>query len=133
MAGVLGSIAQDLHDTDGDGFDHWLIQRSFSMLAPMCRIGLVVVALMLLVVDPILYRNGIWGANPQHASLVAWHGCAALYFLAFLVWARSGTGHAQRTRRPGAVPESWRGAVLRGSPSSPGRSVATCRPMPCSC
>jgi len=98
MAGILDVTAHEPPGEKGAGFDHWLIQRSFSMLAPMCRIGLIVVALMLLVIDPVLYRSGVWGSSPQHAYLIAWHACAAAYFLAFLIASRSGSSHEMRQR-----------------------------------
>ncbi len=69
---------------DAGGFDHWAIDRAFAMLAPLCRIGLLVVLLMLLVVDPWLYATGVWGHHAQHHYLVAWHVCAALHFAGFL-------------------------------------------------
>ena len=85
-------------DVGEDGFERWLTSKSFSMLAPMCIMGLLVVLVMLLVVDPVLHRTGVWGGNPQHFYLVIWHGCAALYFLVFLVTTRAGATHAARTR-----------------------------------
>ena len=94
-AGNPGSLAGPMGDR---GFGHWLTARSFSMLAPLCRIGLLVVLLMLLLVDPLLYRLGVWGGLVQHHYLMAWHGCAALYFAAFLWLARQRTTHAVRRR-----------------------------------
>ncbi len=85
-------------DVGEDSFERWLTSKSFSMLAPMCVMGLLVVLVMLLVVDPVLHRTGVWGGNPQHFYLVIWHGCAVLYFLVFLVATRAGTTHAARTR-----------------------------------
>ena len=81
--GLIGLPLQERHD-----FAYWLSEKSFSMLAPMCAIGLAVVTLMLFVIDPILYALGIWGASPQHAPLVIWHLCAWGCFLAFLLAAR---------------------------------------------
>ncbi len=81
--------AKDGGDFDGasdpgaGGFEHWAIIRAFSMLAPLCRIGLMVVLLMLLVVDPWLYAYGIWGHHAQHRYLIAWHVCAAVHFAGF--------------------------------------------------
>jgi len=66
------------------GFERWAIDRAFAMLAPLCRIGLLVVLLMLLVVDPWLYASGVWGHHAQHRYLVAWHVCAAMHFAVFL-------------------------------------------------
>ncbi len=69
------------HEAD---FERWLIARSFRMLVPLYRLGLLVTALMLLVVDPLLFANGTWGDKPQHFQLLVWHGAAALYFALFL-------------------------------------------------
>ncbi len=97
METIVGKPGAQADDDTGEGFEQWLTKRSFSMLAPMCRLGLVVVAIMLLVVDPVLHRAGVWGANPQHFYLIAWHACAVLYFLVFLVAARFGATHETRS------------------------------------
>ena len=84
-------------DADDTGFEHWLTTRSFSMLVPMCRVGLAVVLTMLLLVDPLLFHIGVWGAHPQHGALVLWHACAAVHFMGFLVaaeWARDHRGRS---------------------------------------
>lgn len=99
MTAISGTAGEWMHRNDAEGFDHWLTSKSFSLLVPMCRIGLIVVAVILLLVDPILYATGVWGAKPQHLQLVMWHACALLYFLAFHVLARSGATHAARSRR----------------------------------
>lgn len=83
--GVPALTSHERHD-----FEYWLTGKSFSMLAPMCAVGLAVISLMLFIVDPGLYALGVWGTSPQHASLVAWHMCAGGYFLAFLLAARTG-------------------------------------------
>ena len=79
-------------------FERWLTEKSFSMLAPMCAVGLAVVALMLFVVDPVLFALGVWGTSPQHAPLVAWHAGACGCFLAFLLGARRAATPAARAR-----------------------------------
>ena len=66
-----GRHAQGL---ESQGFDPWLTGRSFSMLVPMCRVGLAVVLTMLLVVDPLLFHAGVWGHDAQHRALVLWLG-----------------------------------------------------------
>lgn len=88
------AAAADNHD-EAD-FERWLIGKSFSMLEPMCRIGLMVTAALLLVVDPLLHWHGIWGGRPEHAQLVVWHGCAFLYFLVHWLAARTGGSHLVR-------------------------------------
>lgn len=79
-------------------FEHWLIARSFRMLVPLCRLGLLVVMFMLLVVDPLLFANGTWGDKPHHVQLPVWHGAAGLYFTLFLVLAPRLGGHRARKR-----------------------------------
>ena len=98
MAAISGTPGDQAPQIDSEGFDNWLISKSFSLLVPMCRIGLVLVAVILLVFDPILYHTGVWGSKPQHLQLVTWHACALLYFLAFHVLAGFGATHAARTR-----------------------------------
>ena len=85
----------ELHSED---FGHWLTGQSFTMLAPMCRVGLAVVLAMLLVVDPLLLGSGVWGDRPQHAWLLIWHAAAALHFLVFELAARHTRAHRQRSR-----------------------------------
>ena len=98
MATNPGAPGMPPDGEDGEGFALWLTSKSFSMLVPMCRLGLVVVAVMLLVVDPVLYQAGVWGGHAQHFHLVIWHACAALYFLLFLIAARFGATHLGRAR-----------------------------------
>ena len=81
-----------------EDFDHWLTARSFSMLVPLCRVGLAVVLGMLLLVDPLLFAAGVWGSHPQHAALVLWHACAALHFMGFWAAAASTRDHPGRSR-----------------------------------
>ncbi len=85
MGAANGDSNQDgSPDPTAGGFERWSIDRAFAMLAPLCRIGLLVVLLMLLVVDPWLYAYGIWGHHAQHRYLIAWHVGAALHFTGFL-------------------------------------------------
>ena len=83
-------------DHDEADFERWLIEKSFSMLDPMCRIGLMVTVALLVVVDPLLHWHGIWGDRPEHGHLVAWHACAFLYFLVHWLAARTGGSHLVR-------------------------------------
>ncbi len=71
-------------DPGAGGFERWANDRAFAMLAPLCQIGLLVVLLMLLAVDPWLYANRVWGHHAQHRYLVVWHICAAMHFAGFL-------------------------------------------------
>lgn len=79
-----GSDFDGAPDHGAGGFERWAIDRAFAMLAPLCRIGLLVVLSMLLVVDPWLYAYGVWGHHAQHRYLVAWHVFAAMHFAGFL-------------------------------------------------
>ena len=98
MAAIFGDLRERTRGADVSGFDHWLTSKSFSLLVPMCRIGLILVAVILFVVDPVLYKTGVWGAKPQHLQLVIWHASALAYFLGFHMLARFGATHAARTR-----------------------------------
>ena len=90
---AAASRAAPGHGTD---FERWLIARSFRMVVPLCRLGLLVATLMLLVVDPLLFANGTWGDRPQHRQLPVWHAAAALYFAVFLLYAPRLAGHRAR-------------------------------------
>lgn len=83
---------------DANGFDPWITSRSYSMLVPMCQVGLAVVLTMLLVVDPLLFQAGVWGGDRQHHALVVWHACAALHFLGFSLLADPAREHRGRSR-----------------------------------
>ena len=85
-------------DNSQDLFERWSISRSFSMLGPLSRIGLIVVLLMLLVVDPLLFGQGVWGQHVQHRFLVFWHVCAAIHFFGFLLLSRRLQTHRGRRR-----------------------------------
>ena len=98
MAGFWGIRADTSDNPSNEGFEHWLVGQSFAMLAPMCRIGLVVVTLMLMVVDPILYAYGIWGNSNHHTQLFAWHASGIAYFLYFLLASAATRSHAARRR-----------------------------------
>ncbi len=90
-----GRHAQGL---ESQGFDPWLTGRSFSMLVPMCRVGLAVVLTMLLVVDPLLFHAGVWGHDAQHRALVLWHASAATHFLGFSLVAKHARDHTAQSR-----------------------------------
>jgi len=81
-----------------DDFARWVTERSFTMLEPMCRVGLALVLAMLLVVDPWLWHRGVWGDFAQHGWLVAWHAGASAHFLVFALLARRMQQHRQRAR-----------------------------------
>ena len=98
MATMAGAPAHPSDTGNGADFEHWLIARSLAMLPPLCRLGLLVTSLMLLVIDPMLFAYGIWGDNPQHHALLAWHSAAGLYFAAFLGAAQRLVTHRGRKR-----------------------------------
>ncbi len=74
----------------------WLIERSFAMLKPLCRIGLLLIAWIVLLIDPVLFASGIWGDNPRHGYLVIWHIAAGGYFAVFLALTTSDSTHRKR-------------------------------------
>ncbi|MCP5280965.1 MAG: hypothetical protein H6930_05120 [Rhodoferax sp.] len=88
----------DAPDADALRFAQWSIARAFAMLGPLCRIGLPVVLFMLLVADPLLFQQRIWGQHFQHRSLVLWHAVASLHFLAFLLLSTRLHTHIGRQR-----------------------------------
>jgi class 3 adenylate cyclase len=96
LGGLMHNIGRAVDDSID--FERWLIARSFRMLVPLCRLGLLVALLMLLVVDPVLFANGTWGDKPHHAHLPVWHACAGLYFAVFLGLAPRLAGHRARKR-----------------------------------
>lgn len=85
-------------DENGDPFEVWLVKRSFGLLGPICRLGLVVSALFLCVADPLYHYLKLWSATVPHAYLLAWHATMALFFAAMLVLVRRGSNHAARQR-----------------------------------
>ncbi len=97
MAGNMWATRRAQQGDESNGFAQWLVAKSFTMLAPMSLVGLVVVGCMLLLVDPALHAAGIWGGHTQHGFLVAWHACAAVLFALFLAATRWGSSHRRRT------------------------------------
>ncbi len=97
MAGNMWTTRRVAPGDESNGFAQWLVAKSFTMLAPMALVGLVVVSSMLLLIDPVLYATGIWGSHTQHGYLVAWHVCAVVLFALFLAATRLGSSHQRRT------------------------------------
>lgn len=83
-------------DENGDTFEVWLVKRSFALLTPICRLGLVVSSLFLCVADPLYYHLKLWNASVPHAYLLAWHATMTAFFGAMLLLLRHGHGHAAR-------------------------------------
>lgn len=81
---------------DRAGFERWLVVKSFSLLAAICRTGILIVAFILLVLDPWIYGPRWWDADAQ--QLTVWRVCAAAYFLLFLLASRYGVSHPARSR-----------------------------------
>ena len=61
-------------------FETWLVDRAYASLCTISRLGLVVAALFLMVVDPLLLYWDAWGSAVPLSQLVAWHAVACLYF-----------------------------------------------------
>ena len=71
-------------DENGDSFDTWVLQRSFNLLAPICRLGLAVLLCFLVLADPLYAGKDLWSKNIAHTHLVVWHGAMALFFALFV-------------------------------------------------
>jgi adenylate cyclase len=89
-------VTTTLLDENGDPFEVRLVKRSFALLQPICRLGLVVSALFLCVADPMYHFLKLWNAPISHTYLLAWHASVALFFAAMLVLIRRGHSHAIR-------------------------------------
>ena len=79
-----------------DSFNEWVTLRSFALLTPVCRIGLAIMVIMLVLVDPIFYANGLWDKNPQYFYLAVWHVAMALYLITILLVSRLSRSHGAR-------------------------------------
>ena len=85
-------------DENGDRFEVWVVQRSFALLAPVCRLGLIASLLFLCVADPLYYFLNLWSKAIPQAYLVAWHVAMALMFSGFLLVNNYIQGHEARYR-----------------------------------
>ena len=85
-------------DENGDAFEAWLIKRSMTMLAPICRLGLWMALLFLCIADPLYYFLDLWSKAVPHAWLVAWHATMVVFFGAMRLACRHAHTHTQRQR-----------------------------------
>ena len=85
-------------DENGDAFEAWLIKRSMTMLAPICRLGLWMALLFLCIADPLYYALDLWSKAVPHAWLVAWHATMVVFFGAMRLACRHAHTHTQRQR-----------------------------------
>ncbi len=82
-AGTPEQRAQQQAIAHGPEFEQWLVQKSYSLLKPICRMGMLVVALVMLAWDPMIYLNRMWEKSPQYLYLVAWQSAIFLFFLTY--------------------------------------------------
>lgn len=83
-------------DENGDVFGTWLVKRSFALVAPMCKLGLVVVSLVLAFFDPVYSAWDLWPRTFAHQYMVAWHATAWLFFALTLYFTRLPRSHSAR-------------------------------------
>jgi len=67
-------------DENGDTFEQWLVRRSYALLPPVCRMGLLLVLPLLLLADPAFHIWHLWPDTVAHRYLVLFHA-ATLVFL----------------------------------------------------
>ncbi len=72
-------------DEHGDTFEAWVIKRSFILLAPVCRLGLVATLLFLCFIDPLYHALNLWTAAVPLAFLVSWHVVIIVFLSSFLL------------------------------------------------
>ena len=85
-------------DERGETFDVWIVRRSFALMAPVCRMGLVVVLVFLIVADPAYYFLDLWSPAVPLGYLVAWHAVIAVLFIACMLVSRRAAMHTARLR-----------------------------------
>ena len=85
-------------DEFGESFDVWVVKRSFTHLAPICRLGLGLVVVFLLVVDPAYHFLGLWSPAVPLGYLVIWHVATAIFFIVGLLASQRVATHASRLR-----------------------------------
>lgn len=85
-------------DENGETFDTWVVQRSFDLLAPICRLGLAVLLCFLVIADPLYAGKDLWSKNIAHTHLVVWHGAMTLFFAVFWAVALRASSHQHRRK-----------------------------------
>ncbi len=93
---ILENSEEQDFGENGAAYELWVVKRSFTLVTPICGMGLLIVLVNLVAVDPLFYFRGLWAKNTQYYFLSIWHVVAALYFAAMLVGARFSTSHAAR-------------------------------------
>jgi class 3 adenylate cyclase len=83
-------------DENGDPLEVWLVKRAFALLAPVCKLGLVVELCFLFLADPLYFFLDLWSQAVPQGYLMAWHAAMALYFAAVLVLSPRAVNHQQR-------------------------------------
>jgi class 3 adenylate cyclase len=83
-------------DEHGDTFHVWLVKRSFTLLAPTCKLGLVAALLFLCVVDPLYYFSDLWTSTVPLVYLVSWHAAITLFLGSFLLIGLRAHSHTAR-------------------------------------
>lgn len=85
-------------NNNADTFDQWVVERSFGMVAPICKLTLLILLPMLLVTDPVFFVKGFWTTNSQYFYLTLWHVVLATGFLGILIATKFTNSHAARAR-----------------------------------
>ncbi len=83
-------------DSEGNGFEQWIVRRSFRLLRPICGMALAIVLLSLAVMGPAIYTQQLWHVNAQFFYLAIWYFVAATFFAAVCVAAWKDREHAVR-------------------------------------
>lgn len=84
-------------NNNADTFDQWVVGRSFDMIAPICKLTLLILLPMLLVVDPVFFVQGFWTANQQYFYLTLWHVVLASGFLGVLIATKFTSSHTSKS------------------------------------
>ena len=85
-------------DERGETFDVWVVKRSFALMAPVCKMGLVAVLVFLCIADPAYFILDLWSTAVPLAYLVAWHAAIGVLFVASMLASRRALTHTARLR-----------------------------------
>lgn len=85
-------------DEHGEPFDVWVVKRSFALMAPVCRMGLVVVLVFLCLADPAYFMLDTWSPAVPLLYLVTWHVVTAILFITCILAGRRVLTHTGRLR-----------------------------------
>lgn len=81
-----------------DSFERWVVERSFALVSPICKMTLFILAPLLLIADPVFFIKGYWSSNAQYLYLSVWHLMLASGFLGILITSKFCASHVARTR-----------------------------------